>query len=97
MKDNAIREALADFLGVLEYKVRNGVLVPEDIAAIMELIQAGGGIRATAQDLAGYYHQSEDSVRHLTNRNIFPAPRRRVYYDFDAFRSLVPAKWKKRD
>ena len=78
MEHSVIREALADMLGVLQYKVKNGVLTPEDVEAIMELILAGGGIRATAQDLAGYYHRSEDDIRHLINRNIFPAPRRRV-------------------
>lgn len=95
MEHSAIREALADMLGILQYKVKNNVLTPEDMEAIMDLLRCGCGIQATARDLAGYYHQTEDSVRHLIHRNIFPSPKRRVYYDFSAFQRLVPAKWKK--
>lgn len=92
----AVREALGDFLGILEYKVRNGVINVEDIRTILEAIEASGGVRATVKDLAGYYRQSEDNVRHVIHRNLLPAPRRMVYYDFGAFRERVPDKWTKR-
>ena len=94
--DKAVREALGDFLGILEHKARNGEMSMDDARAILEAIEASGGIRATVKDLAGYYHQSEDNVRHVIHRNLLPAPRRMVYYDFDSFRDKVPNKWTKR-
>ena len=60
--DKAIREALGDFLGILEYKARHGVMSVDDVRVILGAIEAAGGVRATVQDLAGYYRQSEDKV-----------------------------------
>ena len=64
-------------------------------AIIARAIREGGGIRATVRDLAGYYGQSENNVRHVINRNLLPAPERRVYHDFAAFRKRVPPGWTK--
>ena len=58
--DKAIREALGDFLGILEYKARHGVMSVDDVRVILDAIEAAGGVRATVKDLAGYYRQSED-------------------------------------
>lgn len=92
--DKAIREALGDFLGILEYKARHGVMSVDDVRVILDAIEAAGGVRATVKDLAGYYNQSEDNVRHVIHRNLLPAPRRMVYYDFGSFRDKVPARWR---
>ena len=91
-----MREALADFFGMLEYKTRHNVLCAEDVAVLLAAIREAGGVRATVKDIAGYYGQSEDNVRHVINRNIMPAPKRCVYYDFGVFRKRVPAKWTNR-
>lgn len=91
--DNAMREALGDFLGILEYKARNGVMSVEDVRSILAAIEASGGIKATVKEIAGYYHQSEDNVRHVIHRNLMPNPKRMVYYDFGAFRENVPPRW----
>ena len=93
--DNSIRDALADFLGILSHKARTGQLNADDAAAIYRAICDAGGIRATVRDLAGYYGQSENNVRHVINRNLLPAPERRVYHDFAAFRKRVPPGWTK--
>ena len=93
--DNAIREALADSLGLLAFKARTGQMTDEDVALIARAIREGGGIRATVRDLAGYYGQSENNVRHIINRNLMPAPERRVYHDFSAFRKRIPSSWTK--
>ena len=94
--EKAVREALGDFLGILEHKVRNGAINADDVRIILETIEASGGVQATVKDLAGYYRQSEDNVRHVIHRNLLPAPRRMVYYDFGAFRERVPARWTER-
>jgi hypothetical protein len=92
--EKAVKEALADMLDVLSYKVRHGSMNVSDARAILDIILQGGGVRATAKELAGYYGQSEDNVRHVIHRNLLPAPERRVYYDFGAFRDAVPEKWR---
>ena len=52
--DNAMREALGDFLGILEYKARHGVMSVEDVRSILAAIEASGGIKATVKEIAGY-------------------------------------------
>ena len=94
--ENVIREALADMLDLISYKVKNGAMSEDDVAAILSLIRSGGGIKATVKDLAGFYGQKEDNVRHVLHRGFMPKPERRVYYDFKAFRQLVPDKWHNR-
>lgn len=91
--DKAMREALGDFLGILEYKARHGVMNIGDVKAILEAIKTAGGIKATVKEIAGYYNQSEDNVRHIIHRNLMPEPKRMVYYDFGAFRKIVPPRW----
>ena len=91
--EKVIRESLADMLDILSFKVRNGVMTEDDVKAILSIIRSGCGIKATVRDLAGFYHQSEDNVRHLIHRNFMPKPERRVYFDFGAFRQFVPEKW----
>lgn len=94
--DNIIREALADFLGLLSQKARSGQLTDEDVSVMFRAIHDGGGIRATVKDLALYYGQTENNVRHVINRNLLPAPERRVYHDFGSFRKRVPESWTKK-
>ena len=96
-KDKAMRDALGDFFGILEYKARYGVMNIGDVKTIFEAIKASGGIKATVKEIAGYYHQSEDNVRHIIHRNLMPEPKRMVYYDFGAFRRIVPPRWTNKD
>ena len=91
-----MRDALADFLGLLAHKARTGQMTDDDATVIYRAILDAGGIRATVKDMAGYYHQSEDNVRHIIHRNLLPPPERRVYYDFGAVRRKVPDKWVKK-
>ena len=92
--ETTMRDALADFLGMLSHKARTGELNADDAAAIYRAICDAGGIHATVRDMAGFYHQSEDNVRHIIHRNLLPPPERRVYYDFGAVRKCVPDKWR---
>ena len=89
-----MREALADMLGILEYKVRNDSVSAEDVRAILSTLEGGGGVRATVSDIAGYYRRTEADVRNVIHRNLMPKPVRRVTYDFGAFRRVAPASWK---
>lgn len=91
--ENVIREALAEMFDAIAFKVRNGAMTTDDVKAILSVIAEGSHIKATVKELAEFYHQSEDNVRHVVHRNFMPKPERRVYYDFKAFRQLVPEKW----
>ena len=93
--ENIIRDALADMFGLLEYKVRNGEMTYEDMLGLISLCESHGGIKATVSDLAGYYRQSEDNVRHILHRSYMPKPTRRVYYDMLSFAKNVPLKWRR--
>ena len=95
-RHNAIRDALAETLGMLAHKARTGQMTDDDVTVIYRAIHDAGGIRATVRDMAGYYHQSEDNIRHVIHRNLLPAPERRVYYDFEAIRRRIPEKWRDR-
>lgn len=95
-RENIIREALADMFGILEDKVRRGSMSFDDVNAIVSIIEANGGISATVSDLARFYSQSEDNVRHVLHRSYMPKPKRRVYYDMLSFTKNVPQKWRER-
>lgn len=94
--NNAVREALGDFLGLLQYKALHGDLTHDEVRIMFSAIEEAGGVKASVRDLAGYYGQSEDNVRHIINRNRMPAPERMVRHDFSAFRRFVPKRWKKK-
>lgn len=96
MGKDTLRDTLADYLGMLAHKARTGQLTDDDAEVLYRAIHDAGGIRATVKDMAGYYHQSEDNIRHVIHRNLLPAPQRRVYYDFGAVRKKIPDKWTKR-
>lgn len=68
--ERAVKEALADMLDVLSYKIRHGAMSASDARALLDIIMQGGGIRATVKELAGFYNQSEDNVRHIIHRNL---------------------------
>ena len=97
MERDTLRDSLADFLGMLAHKARNGQLTDDDAVVLFRAIHDAGGIRATVRDIASYYGQTETNVRHVINRNLLPPPQRRVYYDFAAIRARVPSKWTKSD
>ena len=95
--ENALREMLADMFGMLEYKVRNGEMTYSDVQSLVSLYESNGGVKATVSDLARFYHQSEDNVRHILHRSYMPKPTRRVYYDMLSFAKNVPNKWHPKD
>ena len=92
---SAMRDALGDMFGIMEYKARSGAMSADDMRSILTSLEAGGGIRATVSDLAAFYNRSEADVRNVIHRNLMPKPIRRVTYDFGAFRRVVPASWKR--
>lgn len=93
--ENVMREALADMFGLLAYKVENGAMTADDVKAVLTALEAGGGVKATIKDIAGYYGKKEVDVRNVIHRHYMPRPQRRTYYDFGVFRDVVPKSWLK--
>ena len=91
--ENVIREALADMFDILAYKVRHGAMSESELRTIFSILRTEGGVQATVKELAEYYHQSEDNVRHVIHRSPMPSPKRKVYYDVESFFDNMPAKW----
>lgn len=48
--EKAIREALADMLDILAYKVRNGAMTADDVRAVMDFLDDPDGSRSKAFD-----------------------------------------------
>ena len=91
--EKVMREALSEMFGLLAYKVENGVMTADDVKAILTALEAGGGIKATISELAGFYGKKEVDVRNVIHRKYLPRPVRRTYYDFGVFREVVPKSW----
>lgn len=92
--EKVLRDLLADMFSLLAQKVRKGELTATEVRAILSAVAATGGVKATVKELAEFYGQSEDNIRHVIHRNFMPDPVRRVYYDFGAFNKIVPQKWR---
>ena len=91
-----VRESLADVLSFLGYKVRKGSINFSDVESLKGFVTRGCGVKATVKELAEYYGQSEDNIRHVIHRNLMSPPQRKVYYDFAEFSKVVPKKWQKK-
>lgn len=50
-RHNAIRDALAETLGMLAHKARTGQMTDDDVAVIYRAIHDAGGIRATVREI----------------------------------------------
>ena len=92
-KENIIRESFAETLDLLAFKIRHGSMTAGDIEAIVNLLKSEVCILVTVKELADFYHQSEDNIRHILHRKVASPPVRRVFYDFLSFQKSVPAKW----
>lgn len=97
--ENLMREALSDMFDILAFKVRNGAMTLEEMNTVLSLFSDSVKPKASIRELADFYGQTEDNVRHIIYRNMMPKPVRKVYYDFESFRRFVPKRWrtKRRD
>lgn len=92
-KENIIRESFAETLELLAFKIRHGSMTAADLESITNLIKSEVCILVTVKELADFYNQSEDNIRHVLHRKVAAPPVRRVFYDFLSFQKAVPAKW----
>jgi len=88
-----LRDTLDECLEMLQNKIRGGRFTAGDLRALLDAFTAGGGVSATAQDLAELYGTTEVNVRSVIKRRVRSKPRRRVYYDLLEFSRAVPKSW----
>lgn len=87
------KKLLLEFLSFLKYKVDNDLLTMEEVDSIVKTIDDNIRVLGTADDFATFYGQSKTNVSSVINRRMLEKPKRRVFYDFNAFRKIVPNKW----
>ena len=98
LKNNAFgKKILSDFLGFLKYKVDNDLLTLEEEQAMMNIVENGLHLSATAKDIAEYFNKSRESVRAVICRGVLSKPKRAVLHDFVDFCKAAPKKWLSRD
>lgn len=94
MRDNIGKRVLSEFLSFLKYKVDNDLLTMEEVESMARVVEENLHVLGTADDLARFYGQPRTNVSSVINRGMIEKPRRRVYYSFNAFRKIVPPKWR---
>lgn len=94
MQENVGKKMLSEFLSYLQYKVDNDLLTMEEVECMARGIEENLTLLGTADDFARFYKQSRTNVSSVINRRMIEKPVRKVYYRFNAFRRIIPEKWK---
>lgn len=89
------KKIFLEFLDYLSFKVKNDSLTMEETDSLARTFMENITLTGTIDDLARYYGQSKDNVKVVINRKLLSKPKRRVYYSFNAFRSVIPKRWKR--
>lgn len=85
---------LASILEFAAKRARNGQMTLDEVHSWVEVLIERSTLWATVEELAAFYGQSEHNVRCVINRRYLGKPKRRVYYSFNQFNSVVPKSWK---
>ena len=90
---NEVNE-LASILDFASERAKNGQMTLDEVKSWLEILLERSTLWATVEELAAYYGQSEQNVRTLISRRYLGKPKRRVYYSFNQFSSIVPKRRK---
>ena len=93
-----MKEVILNILDFLRYKVDTNQCTPEELRRISEIATKELNTIATIDELADFYGQSNSNIRNVINRRPIPKekkPKRRVYYNFAWFNSIIPESWRK--
>jgi len=91
---NIWKGIVLEFLDYLRYKVANDRLTMRETESMARTIESGLDLHGTVEDFSRFYGQSRTNVSSVINRRLFGKPVRRVFYSFNAFRKVVPDRWK---
>lgn len=88
------KRIVLEFLDFLSYKVRNDSLTMEETESLAKAFMENVTLSGTTDDFAKFYGQSKENVKVVINRKLLSKPRRTVLYSFNAFRKVIPQRWR---
>lgn len=93
-----MKHILLNILDFLRYKVDNDQCTPEEIRKFSDIATKELNTSATIDELSDFYGQSRSNVSNVISRRPIPKdkkPKRRIYYNFAWFNSIIPDSWKR--
>lgn len=94
-----MKHILLNILDFLRYKVDNDQCTPEEIRKFSDIATKELNTSATIDELSDFYGQSRSNVSNVISRRPIPKdkkPKRRIYYNFAWFNSIIPDSWKQK-
>lgn len=93
-----MKKVILEILDYLRYQVVNDKCTAEELRSIYDMASESLKVSATIDDLAEFYGQSKSNVSNVLSRRPLPAKekaKRKVYYNFAFFRTIIPKSWRK--
>ena len=93
-----MKHILLNILDFLRYKVDNDQCTPEELRKFSDIATKELNTTATIDELSEFYGQSRSNVSNVISRRPIPKdkkPKRRIYYNFAWFNSIIPDSWKR--
>lgn len=93
-----MKHILLNILDFLRYKVDNDQCTPEELRKFSDIATKELNTSATIDELSDFYEQSRSNVSNVISRRPIPKdkkPKRRIYYNFAWFSSIIPDSWKR--
>lgn len=93
-----MKHILLNILDFLRYKVDNDQCTAEELRKFSDITTKELNTSATIDELSDFYGQSRSNVSNVISRRPIPKdkkPKRRVYYNFAWFSSIIPDSWKR--
>ena len=93
-----MKHTLLNILDFLRYKVDNDQCTAEELRKFSDIATKELNTGATIDELSDFYGQSRSNVSNVISRRPIPKdkkPKRRIYYNFAWFNSIIPNSWKR--
>ena len=93
-----MKHILLNILDFLRYKVDNDQCTAEELRKFSDIATKELNTSATIDELSDFYGQSRSNVSNVISRRPIPKdkkPKRRIYYNFAWFNSIIPDSWKR--
>jgi hypothetical protein len=93
-----MKKTILNILDFLRHKVDNDQCTPEELRKFSDIATKELNTSATIDELSDFYGQSRSNVSNVISRRPIPKdkkPKRRIYYNFAWFNSIIPDSWKR--
>ena len=94
-----MKQTILNILDFLRYKVDNDECTAEELRNLSDIATKELNTSATIDELSEFYGQSRSNVSNVISRRPIPKekkPKRRIYYNFAWFSSIIPDSWKQK-